>query len=198
MKRIYLVHGFNVGDRGKNTVGKLIPHLQGKDIRTFNHYYRRFGLLQVLWRNGSVAKKLFTRMKTEVREADTSYAIGHSNGCAIILRALKLGAKFENILLINPALNVDTIFPPNVKNIIVIHTRKDKVVKAARFFDSIPVVEWLIADAWGAMGSKGYTGNDPRVTNIDMTDALGGHSHFFKDKNLGRINIKGLLFYQDV
>lgn len=187
MNKTYYVHGFNVKDKGAATVCTFTPYISPHKTWIINHSYGRFGLFQVLFRNSSVAKKLAARMKREIYDGDKAYAIGHSNGCAIILRALNQGAKFESILLINPALNIKTRFPDCVKRIIVVHTEHDKAVRAARFFDSIPIVELMIPDAWGAMGQKGYGGDDPRVHNIDLTSLLDGHSALFSEENLALV-----------
>jgi len=91
--------------------------------------------------------------------------------------------EFKTLLLINPALNVDTVFPPNIEQVIVVHTEEDVPTRVARWFDRIPFIGLIIPNAWGAMGAYGYEGSDPRVMNIDLTGVLHGHSDLFEYKN---------------
>lgn len=186
-KRTYLVHGFNVRDNGASTVLKLArfaKKISGGVVTNIG--YGWFGLFSVLFKNKSVAKyiKSETSMAKLCEGEAEVYGIGHSNGCAILVEAVRQGARFDKLLLINPALNVDTVFPPSIEEIVVIHTRKDIPTRTARFFDAIPLIGLIVPNAWGAMGAVGYTGNDPRVRNIDLSYALSGHSDIFKDAKI--------------
>lgn len=180
-KLTYLVHGFNVSDNGEGTVKKLIPYVN-KHSRALNWSYGKFGLLDVLFKNRKVAKSLANHTKWP--DLHKKYAIGHSNGCAIIVESARQGAEYECVLLINPALNIDTYFPESIKKIVVVYTRNDKVTLLARFVDSLPFFGWFIKDTWGAMGTYGYTGNDPRVKNLDLTNHLDSHSDLFAGHNI--------------
>ena len=181
----FLLHGFNVKDRGHDTTSRIVPFLKkvvdSGDI--INQSYGYFNLWDVLWKNKKVAKKL-TRRVEAFNHGSKVMAVGHSNGCAIINAAAKMGAHFDTVLLINPALNVNTKFPPTIGKIIVLHTKHDKAVRAARFFDAIPFVEWLVPDSWGAMGAKGATRRDRRVININTK--VDGHSSIFSKSNLSK------------
>ena len=42
-------------------------------------------------------------------------------------------------------------------------------------------------DIWGAMGALGYRGRDRRVTNLDWSDLLDGHSHIFDEEIMGLV-----------
>ena len=125
-------------------------------------------------------------MATKQLGYENYYAVGHSNGCAIIVEALRQGAKFKGILLINPALNINCKFPPGDYTITVIHTKHDKAVRAARFFDSLPIFGAFIPDIWGAMGAVGYKGPDLRPLNLQW-DFLKGHSAIFTEGNMGLV-----------
>ena len=181
----YLVHGFNVMDKGAGSVKKLMPFLKrGTAGKVINYPYGWFGLISVLFRNKTVARNLAEKIHAENRRAhykNENFIVGHSNGCAIIVEAMKLNVHFKNVILINPALKVDTVFPSKADHITVIYTSKDLPTKTARFLDKVPLFSLIIPNAWGAMGAKGFRGNDDRVQNIDMSDYLDGHSDIFSD-----------------
>lgn len=171
------IHGFNVKDPGKST-GKLKHYIN--NLYMFN--YGWIGLLGVLFKNKSIAKRLKRLIDSSSHKSNVVYA--HSNGSAIAVKAARMGAKIDTLVCINPALNVKTKFPETIGRILVISTRHDKATEYARFFDSIPFIEIFIADEWGAMGSRGYTGNDDRVTNWRLHDDLDGHSDFLTHDDL--------------
>lgn len=194
--KTYLLHGFNVHDGGADTVEMLRPFLREHPGSTTvkSWKYGWFGLLSVLFKNKIVAKRL-AMAHAQVYPASPCYAVGHSNGCAILLRAAQLGMEFKTLLLINPALNVDTVFPPNIRQVIVVHTEDDVPTRVARWFDRIPFIGLIIPNAWGAMGAYGYEGPDPRVMNIDLTGVLHGHSDLFEVKNAFYMEkVVGLLY----
>jgi hypothetical protein len=165
---VHLVHGYNISDGGTNTTDKLIPYLAkaGYDTREHNYQFVNLtGLLQVRFCNGSVSEivRAWTR--------DGDIGIGHSNGCAILAQAAAKGAPFHGLVFIHPALNEDYVVAPHVRWIHVYHSRKDWAVwfsKLLRF-----------RHPWGAMGRVGFTGSDPRYTNIDISPY--GHSEIFKN-----------------
>lgn len=183
-KCTYLLHGFNVRDGGADTVEKLRPYLKADPdsgiVKSWK--YGWFGLVSVLFKNATVAKKL-KQSHSQIFASKPCNAVGHSNGCAILLRAAQQGMEFDTMLLINPALNVNTVFPANIKQIIVVHTENDVPTRVARWFDRIPFIGLLVPNAWGAMGAYGYEGPDLRVMSLDLTDILDGHSDLFEDKN---------------
>ena len=109
-------------------------------------------------------------------------AIGHSNGCAILVKALYQGAVIDKLILINPALDKHYKFPKGVKEIHVFHNKHDKAVVAAKWLRKI--VFWRNNFLWGEMGNTGYKGNDKRVTNYQLAK---GHSALFNKKNLAKL-----------
>lgn len=134
--------------------------------------YGWFGLLSVRLFNRRVSKKIVESITNH------STGIGHSNGCTILVEACKRGAMIDNLILINPALDRDTIFPDNIKNIIVYHNIFDSAVRISR---------WLPWHPWGDMGRVGYRGNDKRVVNVETSEIyeIRGHSTIFlKPKEL--------------
>jgi len=74
---------------------------------------------------------------------------GHSDGCNVLRKACWKGARFAQLVLINPALDSDAKFPLDVKVIHVWHSPSDLAVRVAR---------WLPLHPWGDMGARGYTG----------------------------------------
>ena len=167
-----LIHGFNVKDP-MSTTGKLSGLIN--DSMMYNYGF--FNLFNVLFENKSVAKDLAEKFPIGHN------VIAHSNGCAIAVQAARMGMEIETLVCLNPALNVNLKFPKSIKRIYVIYTKHDRATRAARFFDSIPLIELVVPDIWGAMGTKGagdYV-NDTRIINIDQSHKLSGHSDIFSD-----------------
>lgn len=160
-RNIVLAHGFNVKDGGKATLLCLTPYLDydSKQIAAYGY----FNLAKVRLCNDNVAGLI------KGMTLNRSIGIGHSNGCAILVRAAEMGATFDQLVLINPALDNDTEFPAQVRKIFVYHNPTDSVVTISKL---------LLWHPWGDMGRVGYTGKDKRVTNIDLHERFGftGHS----------------------
>jgi hypothetical protein len=163
---IFLVHGFNVFDGGKGTIGKLQEPLEdlGFNVQLFS--YGWVGLLGVRVLTESIARRLASLAKPG------DIAVGHSNGANIINRAAwEFQAPFELLAYINPALDSDMPLARQVKRALVFYTSRDWVVKLTRI---------LWAHDWGQMGATGYTGIfDRRYLNINTRAE--GHSALFRD-----------------
>lgn len=171
MKNYILAHGFNVKDGGKGTVDKLVPLLNG---RVQQADYGWFGLSSVLLHNDKIAQ-MITGMATP-----DSVGIGHSNGCALLVKAAQNGTRFKRLILINPALQDDIEIPSTVGKVYVLHNKFDLPVKAAR------LLNWFVPGRnflWGQMGNSGYQGDDPRVVNLNLSDYVNGHSAVFSARN---------------
>lgn len=177
----FLVHGIKTTDNGADTVEQTVEYISPHSC-IVNHCYGFLGPLGAVWRNKGIARRLMRNANCLTTEHN--FAIGHSNGCAIIVNAMRQGAQFKRIVLVNPALKVNTVFPPGDYEVLVIHTRHDIPTKAARLLDGLPVIGWFIPDTWGAMGALGYAGTDPRVRNEDMSIILKGHSDIFEEHNM--------------
>lgn len=174
MPRAILVHGFNVYDGGRNTIGRLVPYLEaaGYDVRIF-----RYGWL------GLVSVRLFNQRFAELL-ADMSnpddVMIGHSNGCCLLHLAAQHRARFRKVVYINPALDRAAPLAPQVGALHVWHSPSDAPVAWAR---------WLPDHPWGDMGAWGYQGrHDPRVTNFNKENGFpvssSSHSDVFAGKRL--------------
>lgn len=172
-----LIHGIFTKDKNKS-IGRLKKYVK-------NAYYFSYGFVGVLgalFKNKRAAKNLAKLIKNTSTPV-TIYA--HSNGNAVsVIAADKFGAEIENLICIAPALNRNIVFPKSIKNILVLSTKEDKATKAARTFDSIPVIGWLVPDIWGSLGTDNHIGNDNRVTKMFMGDLIDGHSDYFSSKNL--------------
>lgn len=186
----YLVHGIKTSDKGSDTVMQAAPHIH-EQTSVFNHAYGFVGPVCAMIRNRSIAKALKVAVDLalgpQAHALGSAYAIGHSNGCAIIVNALRQGADFSAVVLVNPALKVDTVFPPGDYRVLVIHTEHDMATRAARLLDGLPVIGWFIPDAWGAMGALGYKGTDPRVENLDLTTFVDSHSDVWSEEDMAKV-----------
>ncbi len=172
--RVILLHGFNVTDEGCATVGKLAPYFERRGFAVKRPRYGWRGLLGVRFLNNT-----FGRLVADLSEPG-DIVVGHSNGCAIAVKALEHGAIFDQLVLINPALDSDYEFPANVRRVHVWHSPSDAPVRFAK---------WLPWHSWGDMGAVGYTGDDPRVVSYDKERGFIGmsssaHSDVFEDRKL--------------
>lgn len=111
--------------------------------------------------------------------------IGHSNGCAIIYDLLRHGARPSGIVFINGALEQDITLPGFVQWCDVYYNAGDTITEAAAIAEKLGLVDVC----WGEMGHAGYSGTDPRITNINTGATTGfpgvrGHSAIFDSSNL--------------
>jgi len=165
--RIWLIHGFNVRDKGNNTTVQLKKPLQdmGYEVKEFRYGWA--GLFGITFYNDNFAQIL----ADQVMPGDV--AIGHSNGCNVIDRACRVGAPFSQAYYIAPALNRDTTFPLGVNDCYVYHTKHDKILTLAMLIPFHP---------WGSMGKHGAI--PTKYVNVDCTPRVFGHSHYFHKDNL--------------
>lgn len=165
---IFLLHGFNVRDGGKNTVGRLLPYLPNS--RVIN--YGWVGFLGTIFFNDNIAKMVKSQLTHDCT------VIGHSNAADIIHRALLLNdcPRIKRLVLVRPALDGDVSFGDNVERVDVFHHKDDAPVGLAKY---IPFHKW------GSMGEHGYSGDDKNVVNHDeeeiFDDTKGGHSAPFQE-----------------
>jgi len=175
MKRVILLHGFNVKDGGTDTIDTLQPMLkeEGYEIEEFDYGF--LGLIMVRFRTKFIASMLKKMAKPD------DYVIAHSHGCAITAKAMEQGAQFNKVTFIHPALNNKWEIPEldSVKRITVYYCEKDIATWAAkllRWFSPLRLLKKK--HFWGAMGSTGPRSQDRRWVGIND-----GHSHsgIFKD-----------------
>ncbi|MCK5015799.1 MAG: hypothetical protein KAS32_01905 [Candidatus Peribacteraceae bacterium] len=154
MRRVILIHGFNVHDGGASTVDLLIPGIKARGFRVVEYDYGWRGLLGSLLLNQHDADKLI------LQHQPGDIYIGHSNGCAILSRAIDDGLGAENVIFIHPALDRDWEPPENtqVKYLSVFYSSRDRATRAARF------IPWV---RWGEMGTVGPTSKHPSFWPLD-------------------------------
>jgi pimeloyl-ACP methyl ester carboxylesterase len=185
--KIYLIHGFNVGDEGLDTTDSIRPYLEELGYQIIELDYGHYHVLRVKLCNNGLAR-LISKM---IEPGST--CIGHSNGCAIIYEACKLGAPFKNVVLVNPALDSNTDIPGQVKKIQVWYSPHDRVTWIAKFIPNF---------IWGSQGSTGYTGKaDSRYTQFNEDLLIGDKSkhsgiwksHHYREILANKVNemIKG-------
>lgn len=160
--KAYLIHGFNVKDRGANTTDKLRPHLEalGYDVTELD--YPWFGRVKT-----RLCNKAMAMIAAETVE-DGSMVFGHSNGCAVIYYMAQFNSNFSHITLINPALDAKKV-PAGDCGVDVWYASNDQPVRIAKYIPYSP---------WGDQGRVGYVGSDPRVQNHPLGTI--GHSGAFK------------------
>ena len=158
---VILIHGYNVWDGGRATVGRLAPFFNARGIAHFAVNYGHFGLLETRFKNIRVAKRVALACRAAVDQ--TVIVVGHSNGCAIAhLAASEFGAPIDKAVYINPALEKDMPLPESVRALDVWHSPSDAPVKISK---------WLLPARmrpWGEMGATGYQGvEDCRIVNYN-------------------------------
>jgi pimeloyl-ACP methyl ester carboxylesterase len=165
VRTAHLLHGFNVADGGAGSIDRLKPYLEAGGYRVRDHDYGHFLFRQVRFENGAVAEKV----AAAVKKGDVG--VGHSNGCAILMRAAALGAPFRGLVFINPALDEDCVAADHVRFVHVYFNDGDYAVWFSRLL--------RFNHPWGAMGRVGFKGTDPRYVNIDCAPDVQGHSDIF-------------------
>ncbi len=162
MLQVILVHGFNVWDGGRDTVGKLHGFFTALGVPCVLLNYGHFGLLDTRFKNDAVARRLRDTAHSAAIAGYQVVAIGHSNGAAIIHRATTAyAARIDRAVYINPALQRDLAPGLQVKRVDVWHSPSDTQVQWAKL---LPVID---ARPWGEMGATGYRGADARMVNLN-------------------------------
>ena len=163
-----MLHGFNVADNGNSTLDRIVPQL---DKYVSHLDYGNFSIIDVVKNNPKVAGTLAAMSKPH------DIPIGHSNGCAIIAEACRQGAKFETVVLINPALRKDFKFPDTVKKVIIYYTLNDKPVWWSKILRYMPPFVFFRDFLWGEMGRTGSTRtDDPTYVNVPITLRAGDNN----------------------
>lgn len=172
---ILKIHGFRVGDRGRNTIDQLDPYLAAEGFETVDVDYGRFSFARVRLCNACIASTL-----AQVNSRPAILAT-HSNGAAIAWEAARQSRNVVGIIAINPALDADTQLPEGVEWCDVYFNRDD---------DAVWWAKWLPGHPWGSMGRDGYQGpTDRRITQHDTGSVLlhpaRGHSAVFAPDMIG-------------
>lgn len=172
--RVVLLHGVRVGKRNRN-------------IHKLAAAFRAAGFCVIIPRYGYLPASLvgiFQWLDRRLADSMTAFIedddilLGHSNGGALVYMITQT-RKIKGAILINAALESHIV--PNAEFVHVYFNSGDIVTKLSA---------WLPCHVWGAMGSIGYAGNDPRVVSIDQgkppagLPPLKGHSDIFKPNHV--------------
>lgn len=170
----HLIHGFNVSDGGRGSIGRLAPFL----CDPVPHNYGWTFLFRLRWVNANAVAS----MLPSIRPGDV--LVAHSNGCLIAWQLVKMGAPVAAVVCIQPALRRDTHWPSHVP-VLCCRNDDDWIVSLGRVWGRFISVTnpWKDRHGWGAAGRFGFTSGQPNVTNWDTGSlpfpAL-GHSGLFK------------------
>lgn len=179
---VHLIHGFNVSDGGRGSVGRLSPWLH--DTRL--HDYGWTFLLRLRGVNRDAVRRLALQAK------DGDVLVAHSNGCLIVWRLVhEMQARGKTpgaVVCIQPALRRDTRWPDNVP-VLCCHNPADWIVSLGRIWGRFASVAnpWRNRHGWGAAGRYGFTLGQANVTNLDTTSEhpqAKGHSGIFQSPAL--------------
>lgn len=178
----HLIHGFNVSDGGKASIGKLAPWVR----HPIRHDYGWTFLFRLRWVNEQTVEELLP----SIRPGDV--LIGHSNGCLICWElAQELDRRdigLAAVVCIQPALRRDTLWPDDLP-VLCLHNDQDWIVSLGRAWGRFISAANPIRDrhGWGAAGRHGFTAGQPLVSNLDTGScdpkAL-GHSGVFRSPAL--------------
>lgn len=177
--RVHVVHGIMdpVGTAG---ILALVPYFQAAG---FECKVPDYGLITAL--EAKIVNPLLVRTLRPYMQPGDIW-VGHSNGCAIGYELLITGVEFAGMVLINPALEPNVVFPPGVWADIY-SNRGDTATVAAQVAHEFGLTD----PVWGEMGHSGYTGSNPLALNVycDKTQnmpVVDGHSDIFTPPNLSK------------
>lgn len=175
---VHLLHGFNVADGGRQSIGALKPHLDDAGLACVMHDYGWTGPLRLRWRNRRTVDDLLNM----VRPGDVVAA--HSNGALIAWQLVRAGAPLAAVVVIQPALRRDTWWPPGLP-VLCVYNRADWIVELGRVWSRLVTrITPGRPHGWGAAGRHGFTRGQPHVRNL-RTDSpalkpvVRGHSAIF-------------------
>ena len=162
---IHIIHGIHTSEAGTSTPARLVPELLERGLYYKIHDYGCALAITSRYQNPKRAIKIADHIKPG------DCIIAHSNGCAITSIMLNMGIAPSCIVFLQPALDADTIFPDGNFVINVFHNKYDITTRFLAKY-----LLWF-HHPYGAMGSKGYTGNDERIRNFDVYEMFGEKGH---------------------
>lgn len=182
---VYIAHGFNVRD--PRVFFKI-----GQAFAAANHEVVEidYGWTGLITARIAVARE--GRRLAEVAKPG-DIAVGHSNGCAVIARALELGAPLRQVMLINPALDKHRTLV-GVERADIYYSEDDIAVlfgKYLRWFSPLRLIG--MQTTWGEMGRTGYRGDADnhfnwRLKTLLDEDTRIGHSGAFQWHRVHKLN----------
>lgn len=164
-----LVHGVNIWDGGRATVGELRGYFAARDVAYHILKYGHINPITTRFKNSNIAKKVADFANNSDQPI---LAVGHSNGCCIIHLAIQLyGANIEHAIFINPALDIETNLGHKT-TFDVWHSPSDIPVRLARL---LPKSKFR---PWGAMGAYGAKeAGNVRNFNKERDFAISSNRH---------------------
>jgi hypothetical protein len=181
---VHLIHGFNVFDKGRGSINKLRPFLEGAGYDVKTHSYGWVFLLRLRFVNDQFVEKLLE--DNTVAEGDI--IICHSNGALITWRLMEKGIQPSKVLCIQPALRRDTLWNNPETEVYCFYNKKDYIVELGRLWGRfVSVVNpFKNRHGWGSAGRHGFS-SLKNIYNINTGDKDGlchaeGHGGFFDTK----------------
>lgn len=162
--RVHLIHGFNVSDGGRGSIGRLQEHLRAAGLEPVLHDYGWTGPLRLRLRNRATVRHLLSQI--EPGEA----VAAHSNG-ALIVRNIVLEDPYRisAAALIQPCVRRDLIWPAQLQ-VLCLHNPFDYAVQAGRMWGRLSTTVTPFAPhGWGAAGYYGFTVQQDNVTCWDTS-----------------------------
>ncbi len=178
--QVLLIHGFNVWDGGRKSIGELRGYFAAANIPYHILKYGHFGLRDTRTKNDNVARQVTNFIKNS---NEPVIVIGHSNGCAITHLAMDLyGAQPAHCVYINPALK-RALIHHKCPSYDVWHSPSDKPVKWAKWLPNQRFRPWGIMGAFGA-DAPHHTDviNYNKETDFDVSSET--HSDVFSTEKL--------------
>jgi hypothetical protein len=150
---------------GKKSTDKLLSYLQNTYLLdTIDYNYKplkTFNLITKLkYKSKNYQLELSQNLHTYVNQI--SYPpniVAHSFGCLLVIKALSLGMKVNNIFLFSPSVESDEIINTTgiINNAYIIYHPNDLILKTAKL---------LKFHDFGDMGTKGYDYPENTIKNV--------------------------------
>lgn len=137
---------------GKKSTDKILLYLQNTYLLdTIDYNYKplkSFNLITKLkYKTKNYQSELLQNLQTYINQlAYPPNIVAHSFGCLLVIKALLLGAKVNNIFLFSPSVESDEIINITgvLNNVYVIYHPNNLILKTIKFYD------------FGDMSTRGY------------------------------------------
>jgi len=190
-QRIIGINGLS--SDGRDSTDKLLSHLNDTySLSIFDYTYRSLSLFNILTKLKFKSKKYQLRLSQDLLHYINQFQyppniVAHSFGCLLIIRALSLGAKVNNVFLFAPAVESNEIINTvNVlNNVYVIYHPNDLILKLSKIYN------------FSDMGNKGYDFPGDVIKNVKYSQTSNvscfenlkelftfNHSIYFLDHNI--------------
>ena len=176
-------HGINVSDGGDGSVGNLTPAFRRRRIEYRVHDLGWIDPLTARLR----ARSMLERLAPQIKPSDS--IVAHSHGALVAWYLLAAGVSCRSLVLIQPALRRDTVFPGGVDRVLTLANTGDRVLHLTHAMRLANPVSWVMPHRWGTAGRHGYTISDPRLTTWHTDDdhwptPARGHSTVLRDPDV--------------